>query len=149
MTAVVINLFGKTVVAQLPPMVTTTGSTLNLCEEPIVSARCATLVPYDGKRSFPCGGLLAYQGGQWQHVNACENCYASPLSCPSSIGHRSCDTPQPVQCLHVTCTMPADIDVQCTNGAAGECCGCCWIDDGHTDVDDGAGWAPVPSRWAL
>lgn len=149
MTGVLIQLFGEPTpkVVELPPLATTTDPTVNLCDQPIVSGRCASLVDWDGL-SFPCGGLLAYQGGVWQHVNACEDCYDSPEPCHGSAGHRSCDTPQPETCPHGSCREPVDIEVPCTNGAAGECCGCCWITTGHISIDDAAGWAPTQQRWA-
>jgi hypothetical protein len=149
-TGVLIHLFGQPepVVAELPPLITTSGPTLNLCDEPVVSARCASLVDWDGV-AYPCSGLLAYQGGVWQHVNACEDCYDSAEPCLGSIGHRSCDDPQPMPCAHGTCPEPADIEIPCTTGAkAGSCCGCCWVSAGHIDVDDAAGWAPTQRRWA-
>lgn len=148
MTGVLIHLFGgqEPALVQLPPLVTATGPILNMCDEPIVSGRCASLVDYDGT-TFPCGGLLAYQGGQWQHVNACEDCYDSPDPCPG-VGHRSCDNPQPMPCMHGVCIEPADIEIPCTGGAKGECCGCCWVSVGHVDVDDAAGWTPTQRRWA-
>jgi hypothetical protein len=147
-TGVLIHLFGEPEpkVVELPPLVVATGPTLNLCDQPIASGRCISLVTYK-KNSYPCGGLLAYQGGSWQHVNACEDCYNSDDPCPG-VGHRSCDDPQPELCMHGACVEPVDIEVPCTNGGAGQCCGCCWIDAGHASIDDARGWTPTQKRWA-
>jgi hypothetical protein len=126
-TADVVYLYGRPY--EMPPLVTTVQAPgLNLCDDPIISATCATLVNRGGG-SQPCGGLLAYQSGAWQHVNACRDCLDTPLPCPGGLGHVSCGDPEPVVCMHGGCREPADISVQCTNGAEGECDGCCWISD--------------------
>lgn len=126
MTAEIVYLFGRP--HEMPPMVTTAdlAPTLNLCDEPTVSAVCETLVRRSG-HDQPCGGLLAYQGGAWQHVNACRDCVDSPLPCPGDLGHVSCDDPQPSTCIHDGCTDTAEYEMQCTRGGEGECCGCCWV----------------------
>lgn len=99
---------------------------LNLCDQPVISATCTTLITR-GRRDQQCDGLLAYQCGQWQHVNACRDCYNHPgVSCGGA-GHVDCGEPQPAGCMHNGCAQPADIDVQCTGGSVGECDGCCWV----------------------
>lgn len=124
------------VVRTLPPLVTT-EPVLNLCDEPTVSGRCISLVKY-GKTTSYCHGLLAYQGGAWQHVNACDDCFESDRPCPDGLGHRSCDDPQPAPCGHEPCPDTADVGVPCTNGGKGSCCGCCWT--GGNELDGRALW---------
>lgn len=113
----------------LPPLITTVDL-LNLCDQPIVSALCATPVRRAGSEQ-PCGGLLAYQNGAWHHVNACRDCFDTPQPCPGNLGHVSCPAPDPQVCMHRGCPEPADPVMQCTGGASGECDGCCWVLDDH------------------
>ena len=114
MTAEVVYLHGR--LHELPPLVTTKPEPeLNRCDDPIISATC------EG-----CRGLLAYQCGAWLHVNACLDClHGSAEFCAGN--HPACDEPEPVTCMHDGCREAADVDMQCVNGAEGECDGCCWI----------------------
>lgn len=100
---------------------------LNRCDQPVVSAVCAALAGPDGDQ-YECGGLLAYQGGMWQHVNACLDCYDTDgTACRAE--HTWCDGPEPAQCAHHHCTRIADIGVDYAKGHD-RCCGCCWeLDD--------------------
>jgi hypothetical protein len=89
---------------------------LNRCDQPIVTSLCVTLTG-----AGPCGVELAYQGGQWQHVNT---------------GGRACTEPQPATCQHLMCNRTAEVDQPCAVGLK-HCCGsCCWVHDdeleGHT-----------------
>jgi hypothetical protein len=118
----------------LPPLITTIDL-LTAPKRPVVSARCASLVRrFD--REQHCGGLLSYQGGRWLHANACWDCRDAAAPCPGNLGHVTCDSPEPLTCLHGhgACPEPADIDMQCVNGGQGECCGCCWT---LADMRDG------------
>lgn len=101
------------------------GVPLNRCDAPIITAVCASLT-VRGDVEQTCGGLLAYQDGRWQHVNACLVCAAGGDRC---LPHLSCCDPQPESCGHPSCTQPADIDQTCACWHM-HCCGCCWeLDD--------------------
>jgi hypothetical protein len=99
---------------------------------PVISGVCTALITRRaGHRTWEqvCAGLLAYQHGRWVHVDACKNCYTTPgQGCLTLLDHAGCPDPEPLGCRHHTCTEPADIDLPCTNGGTGECCGCCWTD---------------------
>lgn len=91
-------------------------ASLNRCDQPTVTAVCATLTDRGA-----CGVELAYQAGRWQHVNT---------------GGRPCPEPQPVTCQHPLCDRTAEIGQACAVGLEHCCGGCCWVheDDleGHT-----------------
>lgn len=96
-----------------PPVIT-----VPLCEHPTVSTVCT------------CGGLLAYVGGRWQHVEACIECYDSPHPCPNPSAHQVCPSPEFEVCAHAAdwqCNEPVALDDGCAVGdAARTCCRCCW-----------------------
>jgi hypothetical protein len=107
--------------AARPPMIVKTAG------GPVVSATCAVLVPHDaGGRQWDqmCAGLLAYENSRWVHTDRCLDCLGADEPC--LFGHPSCPDPEPTRCMHHACTAVADVETPCTNGARGECCGCCW-----------------------
>ncbi len=68
------------------------------------------------------GGILAYLGGGWRHLDQCRAC-ANGRPCRRR--HVGCDAPEPEPCPH--CKALAAVDTTCSTTNAAACCGCCWI----------------------
>lgn len=97
--------------------------TVPLCEQPNTSTVCE------------CGGLLAYFGERWHHVEACVRCFASARPCRNTHRHIACIDAHPLVCAHGGCREAVDLEVECAHGLTKRtCCGCCWI---TTDALDG------------
>lgn len=69
------------------------------------------------------GGVLAYLGLAWRHIDQCPRC-VNGRPC-NRRDHAGCDDPHPEPCPH--CGAPAAVDTTCSNTPGAACCGCCWI----------------------
>lgn len=60
-----------------------------------------------------CAGMLAYQSGEWRHVETCIECYGTTGPCPTRYRHAVCGAPEPVQCAHPSCRADVELTATC------------------------------------
>ncbi len=92
--------------------------------------------PNNPEAACGCGGLLAWRGGRWVHVDACPECWTriagwTGQPCPNPAGHTVCTRPTPEPCEHHHRGIAVDsslIPYPCA-AERENCCGCCHGED--------------------